>query len=225
MAEFLKAEDKKFEFSFRRAHQSSAWAIRVATSSSFFARSAIMWLQELQALIPPDQVRAHQTIGKVVAASKYIADASLHSARCSARSIAASVASCRLLWLRQWRTDLKAKWRLATSRYSGTHLFGPVLEPHIIEGKDKCKVMAHPSKKPDRQSQQDFRRPSFCPSGSWDWRQPFQAGQSWDWPRGSRSYSFRQDRQQDRQSSGARGQSQTKRPFRRSGSRPYRRSK
>ncbi|XP_039185082.1 sodium/potassium-transporting ATPase subunit beta-1-interacting protein 1 isoform X1 [Crotalus tigris] len=56
MAEALKAEEKRFEFSLRRAHQPSAWAIKAATSSSFFARSSIMWLH--QALIPPDQVAA-----------------------------------------------------------------------------------------------------------------------------------------------------------------------
>ncbi|XP_039199434.1 biorientation of chromosomes in cell division protein 1-like 1 isoform X6 [Crotalus tigris] len=38
-----------------KAHQASAWAIRASSSSSFFARTSIMWLRELQALIPPDQ--------------------------------------------------------------------------------------------------------------------------------------------------------------------------
>ncbi|XP_039184041.1 bifunctional arginine demethylase and lysyl-hydroxylase JMJD6 isoform X2 [Crotalus tigris] len=225
MAEALKAEDKKFEFSLRRAHQASAWAIKAATSSSFFARASIMWLREIQALIPPDQVRTHQTLGKLVAASEYMADASLHSARYSARSIAATVASRRLLWLKQWRTDLKSKWRLSTAKYSGTHLFGSVLEPHIIEGKDKRKILAHPSKRSDRRPQQEFRRQTFRPSGSWEWRQPFRTGQSWEWPRGSQSFPPRQDRQQDRQNTGTRGQFQSKHPFRGSRGRPYRRSK
>ncbi|XP_015682931.1 signal transducer and activator of transcription 5B-like, partial [Protobothrops mucrosquamatus] len=122
-----------------------------------------MWLQDLQALIPPDQVRAHQTLGKIIAASEYIADVSLHLARCSARSVAATVASRRLLWLKQWRTDLKAKWRLSTSRYSGTHLFGAVLDPHVIEGKDKRKILAHPSKKLDRRPQLGYHRFIQCP--------------------------------------------------------------
>ncbi|XP_039221690.1 uncharacterized protein LOC120318319 isoform X1 [Crotalus tigris] len=178
IAEALKAEDEKFEFCLCRAHQASAWAIKAATSSSFFARASIMWLHELQALVPPDQVCTHQTLGKLVAASEYIADASLHLARYSARSIAATVASRRLLWLKQWQTDLKSKWRLSTAAYSGTHLFSPVLKPHIIEGKDKRKILTHPSKKLGRRPQQDFRRQSFHPSGSWEWRQPFQAGQS-----------------------------------------------
>lgn len=109
MAEALKAEDKKFEHSFCRAHLASAWAIKAATSSSFFARASIMWLRELQVIVPPDQVRIHQTLGKLVTTSEYVADASLHSTRYSARSIAATVASRRLLWLKQWKTDLKSK--------------------------------------------------------------------------------------------------------------------
>ncbi|XP_039183930.1 uncharacterized protein LOC120301160 [Crotalus tigris] len=225
MVEAMKAEDKKFEFSLRRVHQASAWAIKAATSFSFFARASIMWLCELQALVPPDQVRTHQTLGKLVVVSEYMADASFHSAWYSSKSIAATVASRRLLWLKQWRTDLKSKWRLSTAKYGGTHLFGPILEPHVIEGKDKCKILAHPSRRLDRRPLQDFRRQTFRFSGSWVWRQPFRPGQSWEWPRGSRSFPPRQDRQQDHQNVRARGQYQSKHPFRGTGGRPYRRSK
>ncbi|XP_039222344.1 uncharacterized protein LOC120318592 isoform X2 [Crotalus tigris] len=56
MAKALKAEDKKFESALCRSHQASAWAVKASTSLAFFARVSIMWLRELQDLVPPDQV-------------------------------------------------------------------------------------------------------------------------------------------------------------------------
>ncbi|KAK9404128.1 ZZ-type zinc finger-containing protein 3 [Crotalus adamanteus] len=83
MAEPLKAEDKKFESAFCRSHQALAWAVKASTSLAAFAQASIIWLRELQDLLPPDQVRAHQNLGKLVATSQYMADASHHAARCS----------------------------------------------------------------------------------------------------------------------------------------------
>lgn len=101
MAEALKAENRKSEYSLHRPHQASAWSVKVSTSTSFFARTSIIWLRELQSMIPPEQVRTHQNLDKLVATSEYMADASLHAARFSSRARASNVTARRLLWLRQ----------------------------------------------------------------------------------------------------------------------------
>ncbi|XP_039222345.1 uncharacterized protein LOC120318592 isoform X3 [Crotalus tigris] len=177
MAKALKAEDKKFESALCRSHQASAWAVKASTSLAFFARVSIMWLRELQDLVPPDQVCVHQTLTKLVAASQYMADASLHAARYSSRAIAADISARRLLWLKNWHADLKAKWCLAIQPYNGRHLFGEALNPYLVEGKDKRKTMIKMSKRGDWQSGSGtshhyFRRQSSRPASNWDWPQP-----------------------------------------------------
>ncbi|XP_039182925.1 uncharacterized protein LOC120300682 [Crotalus tigris] len=84
-------------------------------------------------MVPSDQLRVHQNLGKLVAISQYLADASLHSTRYSSWAIAVDVSARRLLWLKTWRADLKAKWRLATKPYAGGYLFGAALDPYLVE--------------------------------------------------------------------------------------------
>ncbi|KAK9392568.1 hypothetical protein NXF25_017412 [Crotalus adamanteus] len=215
--EALRAEDKKIESALRRAHQASAWATRAATSMAFFARASVLWLRELQDMIPPDQLRVHQNLGKLVATSQYLANASLHTARYTARTIAADISARRLLWLRNWRADTKAKWRLASKPYTGGQLFGKALEPYLTEGKDKRKILVNTSRRGDRRwgnlSQSNYRR------------QPFRPAPSWDWAQASRPSFQRQERQQDRSAYRGRSQFQTKRSFRGTGSRPFKRGK
>lgn len=52
--EGLKMEDKRAEFSTRKTHQATAWAIKSATAASFFARTSIIWLRQLQSRFPMD---------------------------------------------------------------------------------------------------------------------------------------------------------------------------
>ncbi|KAK9401019.1 hypothetical protein NXF25_011733 [Crotalus adamanteus] len=215
--EALRAEDKKIESALRRSHQASAWATRAATSMAFFARASVLWLRELQDMIPPDQLRAHQNLGKLVATSQYLADASLHTIRYTARTIAADISARRLLWLRNWRADTKAKWHLASKPYTGGQLFGKALEPYLTEGKDKRKTLVNTSRRGDRRwgnlSQSNYRRQSFRTAPAWDWAQA---------PRPSFQ---RQERQQDRSAYRGRSQFQTKRSFRGAGSRSFKRGK
>ncbi|XP_039222273.1 serine/threonine-protein kinase NIM1 isoform X1 [Crotalus tigris] len=152
MTEALKPEDKKCEAALRRSHQASAWAIKASTSMAFFTRASVLWLCELQDMIPPDQIRVHQNLGKLVATSQYMADVSLHAPRYSLRAIAADISAHRLLWLKNWRTDLKAKWRLGTKPYAGGHLFGGALNPYLVESKDKRKTLINTTKKWDKRS-------------------------------------------------------------------------
>lgn len=136
-----------------KGHQSSAWAVRAASSASFFNRAALRWLKQRR--FPPTDTRSHQDINKVKAAIEYSADASLDAARFASKSIASSVTMRRLLWLKQWQAEARAKWRLASSPFSAGLLFGLPLEPLLIESKDKRKVLRSATRKSDS-------KPFFC---------------------------------------------------------------
>ncbi|XP_039180626.1 DBIRD complex subunit ZNF326 isoform X2 [Crotalus tigris] len=196
-AEALKSEDKKAELNFRRTHQALAWAVKAAASTSFFARTSLLWLHQLQARVPPEEVRMHQDLNKLVAASEYMVDSSLHAARFSSRALASNITSRRLLWLRQWKADARSKWQLASAPYVGGQLFGEALNPYLNENEDKCKVMSHLIKRADRATPYAHKQ-SFCPTDT-----------------GSEFTNRDRSRQQF----------QTKRPFRGMGGRPFRRSK
>ncbi|KAK9400070.1 signal transducer and activator of transcription 5B-like [Crotalus adamanteus] len=169
-------------------------------------------------MIPLDQLRTHQNLGKLVATSQYLADASLHMARDTARTIAADISARRLLWLRNWQADTKAKWRLASKPYTGGHLFGKALEPYLTEGKDKRKTLVNSTKKGDKRSGNSMSQSNYR-------RQPFRPAPSWDWAQASRSSFQRQERQQDRSAYRSRPQIQTKLPFRGAGGRSFKRGK
>ncbi|XP_058041200.1 uncharacterized protein LOC131199441 [Ahaetulla prasina] len=51
-AEGLRTEDRRAELSTRKTHQAAAWAIRSATAASFFARTSLIWLRQMQERIP-----------------------------------------------------------------------------------------------------------------------------------------------------------------------------
>lgn len=75
--EGLRMEDRKAEMSLRKTHQTTAWAIRAASSTSFFNRVSLIWLRQLQERLPPDEACLHQDINKLVAITEYSMDASL----------------------------------------------------------------------------------------------------------------------------------------------------
>lgn len=55
------------------------------------------------------------------------------------------------MWLRQWQTELKHKWKLASEPYTGGTLFSDALNPLLVEGKDKKKILpANPKKGANR---------------------------------------------------------------------------
>lgn len=105
----LRSEDRKADLSFCKTHQAAAWAIQVATSTSFFACASLIWLHQLQEQLPPEDSRLHQDINKILPATEYSADASLNAAKFASRALVSMVTSRRLLWLRHWRADLKSK--------------------------------------------------------------------------------------------------------------------
>lgn len=105
----LKVEDKRAEIFFQKTHQAAAWAIRAATSASFFNRASLIWLRQLRDRLPPEEARMHQDVTKLIAAVEYSADASLDAAKFASRALASTVVSRSLLLLRHWRADSKSK--------------------------------------------------------------------------------------------------------------------
>ncbi|XP_060550599.1 uncharacterized protein LOC117655455 isoform X2 [Pantherophis guttatus] len=212
----LKSEDRKSELSFRKEHQALAWAIKTATATSFFNRATLLWLRQLQDRLPPEDTRLHQDINKIVAATEYSADASLNSVKFTSRALASSITSRRLFWLRNWRADAKAKWRLAAAPYKAPNLFGSALDPVLIEDKDKRKIMPTSSyRRPERRYTPYYQRQSFrATSGS---------GGAYS----QRPQFFGSDRSSDRQRfrDRARNPSSPKRPFRGAGYRQFCRGK
>ncbi|XP_060541070.1 uncharacterized protein LOC117659200 [Pantherophis guttatus] len=79
--EALNAEDRRAEVSLRKAYNSAAWAIKAATAASFFNRTSVLWLKEMQARIPATDLQAHQALNNLVMAAEYSADATLNSAK------------------------------------------------------------------------------------------------------------------------------------------------
>ncbi|XP_058052191.1 uncharacterized protein LOC131204695 [Ahaetulla prasina] len=211
----LKPEDKKAEVALRNMHQAAAWAIRAATAASFFNRASLLWLRQMQARVPPSDLRFHQDINKLVAAMEFSADATLDAARFASKAIASSVVARRLLWLRYWQADTKFKWKLATAPYKGSKVFGEVLEPILTETKDGRKVLPSLYKQADRRPSPYFSRPSFQPKAT-----------GFNTPQSQRAYAHRQDQQPDR--SGFRDRNrqyfQGKQPFRGTGNRAFRHS-
>lgn len=211
----LKSEDRKFELSFRKAHQAAAWAIKTATATSFFHRAALIWLRPLQERLPPEETRWHQDINKIIAATEYSADASLSSAKFASRMLVSTVTSRRLFWLRNWKTEAKAKWKLAATPYENAKLFGTALDPLLIEDKDKRKVLPSLYRRSERRYV------------LYSQRQPFWA---YSGPGGSasqRSAAFGGDRFQERQQFRDRGRYQppVRKPNRGSGYKPFHRCK
>lgn len=211
--ECLRPEERKAERTLIRGHQASAWSVQASSAASFFNRATILWLKQLQARLPPSDHRSHQDLNKIVAAIEFSADATLSAARFSAKAMGSSITSRRLLWLRNWQADIRSKWRLASSPFSGDKLFGSLLDPLLIETKDHRKVLPSLNRRPEARAQPYFRPLPFRNS------EP-----SFPAYRHQRPFAPRSSAQQDTQGrTGAR--SGFKRPFRGGRGRPFRRSR
>ncbi|XP_070605563.1 lamina-associated polypeptide 2-like isoform X2 [Erythrolamprus reginae] len=114
----LKEQDRGSEVTLRKVHQAAAWAVKSALAASFFNRTSLLWLEQLQSRIPDTDLCTFEDIKKLVAAAEFSADATLNSAKFASRSLASSLTVRRLLWLRYWQADMKYKWKLASSPYT-----------------------------------------------------------------------------------------------------------
>lgn len=144
----------------------AAWSIRASSSASFFNRAALLWLKQLQDRLPLSETRAHQDLNKIAASLEYSADTTLNATRFAAKALGSSVASRRLLWLRGWQADIRSKWQLASAPYSTSSLFGPPLEPFLIETRDKCKILPSQHRRSDSRFTPYPRIQSFWASDS-----------------------------------------------------------
>ncbi|XP_013917285.1 PREDICTED: uncharacterized protein LOC106545294 [Thamnophis sirtalis] len=222
ISEGLKAEDRKAETVICKTHQAAAWALRSATAASFFNRTSLVWLRQLQDRLYPDETRLHQDVTKLMAALEFSADATLSAAKFASRAVVSNVASRRLLWLRHWQTDVKSKWRLASTPFKGGALFGSVLDPILIETRDKRKVLPSISAHINRRQQPYNRRHPFRTGDSGFAPAPYV-------PNYTRGFFEAQDRGQDRAGTRDRGrqqgqaQSQNRRSFRGTSIRSFRR--
>lgn len=60
----------------QRAHLGATWAIRSATTASFFNRATLLWFKQLQGKLPAEDTRTEQDLNKIVAVW-FSADATL----------------------------------------------------------------------------------------------------------------------------------------------------
>lgn len=75
MEDALKTEDRTAELMLRKAHQADAWAVKMAIVASFFNRTALLWLRQMQAKVPAGDLRTHQDINKLIVAAEFSAEA------------------------------------------------------------------------------------------------------------------------------------------------------
>uniref|UniRef100_A0A8C6X389 TATA box-binding protein-associated factor RNA polymerase I subunit D n=1 Tax=Naja naja TaxID=35670 RepID=A0A8C6X389_NAJNA len=167
LEDVLKAEEERIEQSLQRSHQAAAWAVKASTAASFFTRTSLKWLKQLQDRIPNADIRTHQDLYKIVAAAEFTADATLDVVKFATKAIASSVVARRMCWLRNWQADGRRKWKLASSPVQGDKLFGEALDPFLVESKHKRKVLPSLYKRAENGPAPYFRHPSFrAESGS-----------------------------------------------------------
>lgn len=70
-----------------------------------------------------------------MAATQFSADGTLNAVKYASRVLSSSITSRHLLCLRGWQADARSKWQLASS-FSGGSLFGPSLDPILVEDKN-----------------------------------------------------------------------------------------
>ncbi|XP_013907088.1 PREDICTED: uncharacterized protein LOC106537476 [Thamnophis sirtalis] len=201
----LNPEEKKIEMALVMGHKSAAWAVKSAMAASFFNRTSLLWLKQMRARIPVTDLQTHEDINNLIAAAEFSADATLNSVRFASKSIGSSVTGRRVLWLRNWKSNMKFKWKLACAPFKGEKLFGEALEPILIETRDKKKVLPSTFRKPNKQSSPYFQKPPFrAADTAEDCSQP------------QRAYFQRPDHQSDSPRYRGRGrqQFQSKRPLR-----------
>ncbi|XP_013907089.1 PREDICTED: uncharacterized protein LOC106537477 [Thamnophis sirtalis] len=154
----LNPEEKRTEMALILAHKSAAWAVRSAMAASFFTRTSLLWLKQMQARFPVTDLQTHKDLNNLIAAAEFSADATLNSVRFASRAIGNSLTARRLLWLRPWQSNIKFKWKLASTHFKGDKLFGEALEPILIETKDKKKVLPSMSKQAGQKSLPNIRK-------------------------------------------------------------------
>lgn len=104
------------------------------------AQAMSSWIEDLQASEEKLSTAAHNSLKKIAAA--FIADSSLDAVQFMAKSMVSSVEARRNIWLHHWKVDQGSQNHLAAFPFAGSKLFGDqVLDPLLVENRDKCKVL------------------------------------------------------------------------------------
>ncbi|XP_032090012.1 uncharacterized protein LOC116519995 [Thamnophis elegans] len=148
----LGPEDKRVEQMLSRGHSIAGWGIRSAMAASFFNRTSLLWLKQMQARIPATDLQTHEDINNLIAAAEYSADATLNAVKFASRAIGFSVTARRMVWLRYLPSEAKYKWKLASSPFKGDKLFGEALEAFLAGIKDLKKARASRAKNPNKRN-------------------------------------------------------------------------
>lgn len=138
--------DKRVETALKRVFESTSNAPRTSAATLVFARAIILWAEELPKQDFKLSKHTKDTLKKMALSAAYAADASLESMQFCSRAIVSNVVARRNVWLRHWEVDTGSQASLAASPFSGSKLFGQVLDPLLIESKDKRKVLPTVSK-------------------------------------------------------------------------------
>ncbi|CAJ0936871.1 unnamed protein product [Ranitomeya imitator] len=142
--------DKRSEDLLKKAWESSAAIMKTNIAATSVARSMSLWVDEMESHIknrtPREEILKSFSVLKM--ATDFMADASAESVRFAARNNALSNAARRALWLRSWTGDTQSKNKLCSIPFSGSHVFGPVLDELLEKASDKKK--GFPEEKPKK---------------------------------------------------------------------------
>lgn len=130
------------EFALRRSFEASLLALRAHAVNSLMARAMKLWLDDLASSDELSRATKH-TLKKIFMAAAFAANSSLDALQCSASALATNaMRNMRNIWLRYLFPDQGSKARLAAAPFVDSRLFGPVLDPHLLENEEGCKVLS-----------------------------------------------------------------------------------
>ncbi|XP_040264841.1 lamina-associated polypeptide 2, isoforms alpha/zeta-like [Bufo bufo] len=133
--------DRKTEGLLKKAWECSSALINVNITATSVARSMGLWRNQLENHLRLKTPREDilESIPLLRMATAYLADASAESIRISARNSTLANTARRALWLRSWSGDVASKNKLCSIPFSGSHVFGPVLDTILESAADRKK--------------------------------------------------------------------------------------
>uniref|UniRef100_A0ACB8ENC3 Uncharacterized protein n=1 Tax=Sphaerodactylus townsendi TaxID=933632 RepID=A0ACB8ENC3_9SAUR len=153
-------QDRRSDQFCKRTHEAMAMTIRASATASIVSRASIVWARKVLELIPPTETKAIEGVNRMLKAASFAADATLDAVTFSARSLASSVATRWLLWLRAWQTDWRSKTMVSECAFHGHKLFGEELNEFLVDPKEKPKHLPKQVRGLDKKSSsQSFFRP------------------------------------------------------------------
>uniref|UniRef100_A0ACB8FJI1 Uncharacterized protein n=1 Tax=Sphaerodactylus townsendi TaxID=933632 RepID=A0ACB8FJI1_9SAUR len=153
-------QDRRSDQFCKRTHEATAMAIRALATASIVSRASIVWARKVLELIPPTETKAIEGVNRMLKAANFVADATLDAVTFLPRSLASSVATRQLLWLRAWQTNWRSKTMVSECAFHGHKLFGEELNEFLVDPKEKPKHLPKQAHGLDKKpSSQSFFRP------------------------------------------------------------------